>query len=343
MIRKERPDVVDIVVPHDFHHVVASVVMEEGINVICETPIAPTLMLADYMINKARKAGVKAEIAENYFRAPTERLKHKVLDMGLIGEVIRTYCVNAGGGHGMSHLRLYSRGEATSIVSFAKRSVVPSVKGRMGRLHTSDMWALSLIDFDNGVQGVYEYSNLAHARAIGRGSIVRLEIDGTKGSILNDDVYTTKDDDRLKGGQAIRYPMRSFMSKIEGVEVLDRVEIDTSPKVVWQNAFKDLPISQELICVVDELNSIAEAVANDTEPEYGARQARKDLELDVASVVSSARGSVKIRLPLTSETEVERKIHEDFEEKYGCKPLEIDKLLQVFFPAEIPLFRGVMG
>jgi len=40
MLKKEKLDVLDVVVPVEAHHVVSTFAMEQGVNVICETPIA---------------------------------------------------------------------------------------------------------------------------------------------------------------------------------------------------------------------------------------------------------------------------------------------------------------
>jgi predicted dehydrogenase len=332
MLKKEKLDVLDVVVPAEAHHVIATFAMEHGVNVICETPIAPTLKLADYMINVAKKENVKLEIAENYFRAPTERVKHKVLDMEIIGKPIRVFCINAGGGHGMSHLRLYARQEPISVVGFSKSNPVPTIRDRMLRTHTEDNWSLALIEFKNNIYGIYEYSNLTHAGALGRGNISYLGVDGTKGAIVNNDIYITKEENLLTGGKADKYEMVMFYTMVRDAKVLDRIEVNTTPKLVWENPFKKYGLPEGLISVLDELSSIANAIINDTEPEYGPRQARQDLELGLAISESNRMGNVRVSLPLTQETETEKRIHESYITKFGHSPLERDALLHVFYP-----------
>ncbi len=333
MLREEELDLVDVVVPVSAHHVVSGVCMEEGVNVLCETMIAPTLMLADYMKKTAKKNDVKLEISENKIKMPNELIKQKVLDRGLVGQVIRTYVVNASG-HPMTVLRWYSKGEAKSVISFTQKKDIPTVRDSKGRIQTSDNWDLAIVDFDNGVRGVYEYSNLVHGMGtLGRGRLEadgrgRLEIDGTKGTIYNNDLYLTSDKDRLRGGKATRFPIQRFSTKIDGAEILEKLEIDTDPKVIWDNPFSMHPLSSLGVSVAYKLMSIANAVVNDTEPEYGALQARKDVELQLAAKESASKGSIPISLPLTTETEEEKKIHENYLAQYGHGPLEIGELFQ---------------
>jgi len=69
--------------------------------------------------------------------------------------------------------------------------------------------------------------------------------------------------------------------------------------------------------------SIYKAVVEDTEPEYGALNARKDQEILIAIRESALKGSIPIKLPLTDITEHEQQLHEAYEAKYGHAPLEV--------------------
>lgn len=69
--------------------------------------------------------------------------------------------------------------------------------------------------------------------------------------------------------------------------------------------------------------SIFSAIVYDTEPEYGAVSARKDMEILIAMRESARKGSLPIELPLKEITEHEPEIHESYCLKYGHSPLEI--------------------
>src|SRR5213593_1044698 len=49
LVQRETLDAADVVVPADAHHAVALFLMAHGVHVLVETPIAPTLLLADLM------------------------------------------------------------------------------------------------------------------------------------------------------------------------------------------------------------------------------------------------------------------------------------------------------
>src|SRR5687768_7956901 len=55
MVHHEDLDVVDVVVPGDAHHPICCYLADAGINIIVETPIAPTRPMADLIIDAAAR------------------------------------------------------------------------------------------------------------------------------------------------------------------------------------------------------------------------------------------------------------------------------------------------
>src|SRR5262249_40018940 len=88
---RERPDAAVVTVPADAHHAVVWFLAEQGVPALVETPIAPTRALADQMIAAAARNRIALEVAENYYRAPVERLKSAVIASGAIGAVSRLH------------------------------------------------------------------------------------------------------------------------------------------------------------------------------------------------------------------------------------------------------------
>ena len=83
------------------------------------------------------------------------------------------------------------------------------------------------------------------------------------------------------------------------------------------------------MAVADELLSIATAVLNDTEPEYGAALARQDQEMNIAMNESGNRSREAITFPLTDLTATERGTHESYQQQHG-HPIEAG--IDTFFP-----------
>ena len=331
MVREEKLDVADIVTPADSHHAIASFLAENGINIICETPITITIPLADLMIGRAKENNVKLEVAENVCRFPIERMKRRIIEEGVIGDVIRVYGMGAYGGyHGMNGTRVLSGGVPKRVRAISRRDKITDVTDRAERHHTEDSWILGIVEYDNGVVGVTDYSNLIHGRVLGRGQSRIYQVDGTAGTIAEDVVHIVPFEERHKGGRSIGHKIESAMIKVEGKQILKELRVDTDPSVVWENPYTQYPTND--VAVVDELMSIARAVIEDSEPEYGGEAGRMDQATSLTLQESARRGGEPIELPTNHPTPYEEEIHENFRKKYGMDPFDTDALLTKFFP-----------
>jgi predicted dehydrogenase len=332
LVRHETLDAADVVVPVDAHHAICLFLMERGIHVLVETPIAPTLKLTDLMIAGARRHGVRLEVAENYYRAPLERLKARALDAGLIGDVSRLYRIfYEGGYHGMSLLRAHARGNPVSVMGVGHTSPIVPITDRMQRHHTRERWSMAVVDFDNGVLAVQVYSNVVHARALGRGQTGVSQIDGTRGAIVDDAVHVVSPEALETGARSTPLRPERVTRQQGGVEVLEALRLPGAD-VVWENPLARYALPERHVAVADGLLSLARAVREDREPEYGAGRARLDQEMNLAMVESGARDRQTIRFPLAAPTAHEEELHAGFRAQYGCDAEDVDRLLDVFFP-----------
>jgi len=92
------------------------------------------------------------------------------------------------------------------------------------------------------------------------------------------------------------------------------------------------PLSEGQIEVADELLSIANAVINNIEPEYGAWRGRQDQEMNIAMSESAKQSRETLTFPLTDLTETERGIHESYEREHGHPIDDIEAGIDTFFP-----------
>ena len=334
LVAHEALDVVDITVPGVAHHAIACFMADAGVHILCETPIAVTLPTADLMIEHAKANNVKLEIAENYYRAPRERFLSKVIEADIIGEVARIYRIfYEGGYHGMSMLRLRAGGEPQSALGITQTSAVIPIIDRMKRNHTSERWSLGFIEFDNNATALMVYSNVIHARSLGRGQTGISQIDGSKGTILGEDIYVTPADDLQSGAKGVAYRPTRTTIDVDGVNVIDNISLELPEQTVtWENPLKNYPLSEGQIAVADELLSIATAVLNDTEPEYGAALGRQDQEMNIAMSESGNRSKETIAFPLTELTETERGTHDSYQQQHGHPIEDIEAGIDTFFP-----------
>ncbi len=313
LIEAESPDLILITVPPDGHHIITEIAASHGVHVITETSISTTLPCADRMIDAAARYGIKLEVAENVWRWPHERLKRKIVDAGLIGEITHAHLwYTSGSYHGMNAIRMLVQSEAVRVLGHAK-----AIGG------TS--WEVGIVEFENGVSLVYELPTRR------RGNY--WEIDGTKGSIVGNELLLYRET-----GTEI-YPIQTITTERDGVTVIDYARVDTDPPVIWENPLKAFGLADaDDVARGAELHSIYRAIVEDVEPEYGAVNGRTDQEILIAIRESARNGGRPIDLPLTEITGHEENLHREYHEKYGIHPFDtIDKQKSILFPQ-----RGVV-
>jgi predicted dehydrogenase len=87
LLRKEKPDFVDIITDVDTHAHFVEMAVKHGVgNIICQKPMAPDFNTAKRMVSICREAGAKFYVHENYrWQAPVRRFK-QIFDSGVIGK-----------------------------------------------------------------------------------------------------------------------------------------------------------------------------------------------------------------------------------------------------------------
>jgi len=334
LVAQERLDAAVVTVPGDAHPAVVWFLAEHGVPALVETPIAPTRPLADLMIAAAARNRVVLEVAENYYRAPVERLKSAVIAAGAIGAVSRLHRIfHEGGYHGMSLLRHHAGAAPTSVLGIAHETPVLPHTDRMKRHHARESWSMGVIDFDNGALAVMSYSNVIHARSLGRGQTSIGQIDGTAGTILEKVVYTVPPAEVESGARADGHPIQRRMREMEGTNVLEALSVELpGGTLTWENPYVRYGLAEGQVSVADELESLARAVQEGRPPEYGAARARLDQEMNLAMAESARRGRHPLSLPLADLTEAEAAIHEEFRRACGRDPEDVEGLVDHFFP-----------
>jgi predicted dehydrogenase len=204
-------DVVDICTPGDAHADIAVAAAAARKAILCEKPLANTLAEAERMLAAVQKAGVIHMLCHNYRRCPAVTLAKQIIDQGQIGTIHhyrgvylqdwivdpafplvwrldRTRAGSGSLGDLVSHtldLSRYLVGEPIEVSGLLKTFVserpLPEDPGRRGRVTVDDS-AQALVKFANGAVGYYEGTRFAP----GRKNYNRLEINGSKGSVVWD-------------------------------------------------------------------------------------------------------------------------------------------------------------
>ena len=311
MLAGTEPDILFVCIPPDGHRPAVELAAERGVHVLCETPIAPTLALADAMIAACRRHSVVLEVAENVWRWPRERLKRRIVAAGLIGAVTQVHLwYGSGSYHGIGAVRRLGLAEPVRARGLVHEAPVPVHVDRLGRTVRTGRSELGLVEFAGGALLVYQNPLWPHARS-------RWEVVGAAGAILGDELVL------VDGERRRTYPIRERIDATTDPPRLVEVEVETEPPVVWENPWRDLPIGAgaDEVARADVLLGLRDAIVGGTPPPYGPEQARADQEVLVAVRESALHDGAWVALPLAGPTEVERRIHAAYRQRYGHEPL----------------------
>lgn len=334
MLRQEKPDVAFRLTPKDSIGPVCVTIAEAGVNVLTEIPLAPTLPIADLIIDSCRRNKVKLEVAENVWVWPEEILKHRIVRAGLIGKVTHgRFQYPCGTYHGLSTFRkTFDCDPVRTLGVVGKVDVFP--QKAYGDVPMSQcFWEAGVFQFPNNLNLLYEM------QPRGRKQSRFWEIEGTLGHLQDETLV------RYEGGEEVVYPFQREFEDIGGEQVVSKLWVDTDPPVIWENPFKGYRIGSAEGPVMygisgkDEiargyiLDSMHRAVVEDSEPDYGAANARVDLEAWIAIRESAKRGNIWMDLPITELTSLEREMHDAYQVDYGAHPVDgIADLVDVNFP-----------
>jgi len=218
-------DIVDICTPGDSHAEIAIAAAAARKAILCEKPLANTVVEAERMLAAVNETGVIHMLCHNYRRCPAVALAKQIIDEGQIGEIhhyrgvyLQDWVVDpsfplvwrldksrAGSGslgdllsHTMD-LSRYLVGEPIEVSGLLKTFVserpLMEDSAKRGKVTVDDS-AQALVKFANGAVGYYEGTRFAP----GRKNYNRLEINGSKGSIVWDLERMNELDVYIEGG-----------------------------------------------------------------------------------------------------------------------------------------------
>jgi len=213
LVRRDDVQVVDICTPGDTHCDIAVAALEAGKHVLCEKPLANSVAEAEKMVAAAEAAaarGVRSMVAFNYRRVPALAYARKLVAAGRLGEIRHVRAVylqdwlsdptspltwrldreKAGSGalgdlgaHIVDAAQFVTGHTITGVSALTETFTKsrPDGAGGTGEV-TVDDTALFLARFDSGAVGSFE----ATRYALGRKNAMRLEVNGSRGSLAFD-------------------------------------------------------------------------------------------------------------------------------------------------------------
>jgi predicted dehydrogenase len=212
LVARDDVDVVDICTPGDSHAAIALAALEAGKHVLCEKPLANTVAEAEAMTDAAGRSAGRSMTGFNYRRVPALALARRLIAEGRLGALhqvraqylqdwivdpefplvwrLRADVAGSGAlgdiGSHLIDLAQYLTGQRITGVSALLETIVPErplpadPAGR-GRVTVDDA-ALFTARFDGGLIGIFEATRFA----TGRKNALRIEINGSRGSVAFD-------------------------------------------------------------------------------------------------------------------------------------------------------------
>jgi predicted dehydrogenase len=223
VIERDDVDLVDICTPGDTHAEMAIAALEAGKHVLCEKPLANTVAEAEAMAAAAERAaasGVLAMVGFTYRRVPAVSLARKLVADGRLGTIrhVRAQYLQdwiadpaapmswrlqkdkAGSGalgdigaH-IVDLTQFITGQTLTGVSglletFVRKRPLPASSGKLGGVGGEGMGEVTVDDaavflgrFTDGALGTFEATRFA----LGRKNAIRIEVNGSAGSLAFD-------------------------------------------------------------------------------------------------------------------------------------------------------------
>lgn len=173
--------------------------MERGMSVLCETPLAVRLDKLAQLREAQKKTGVLLEMAEQYFLYPSHAARRELIRRGMLGDVTYCYLSMMHDYHGVSMLRSYLGEESGPVAIRTRKTRTPIVVtgGRGGYITTGEMGdeyrVLAQLDYGDGRVGLYDFAGTQYHSAIRSN---HLRILGTRGEIADNEVRWLSADNR---------------------------------------------------------------------------------------------------------------------------------------------------
>jgi predicted dehydrogenase len=199
----QRVDFVTVATPNHTHFEIAKAFAEAGFNVMCDKPLTFDLAQAEELAKVVEKSGVVFAVTHNYTGYPLVRQARDMVQAGELGEI---NAIRASYIQGWLRTRLESSDQKQAAWrTDPKRSGAAGCFGdigthayNLGRFITGlipdkiscnlkvfeqgralDDYGTAVIRYTNGALGTVTASQISH----GRENDVRIEVDGTKGSL----------------------------------------------------------------------------------------------------------------------------------------------------------------
>ena len=209
MLAIEKPDVLDIISPPESHLEICSYTAQQGISIICQKPLAPSLEECVKLVDQVQKTGVRFMVHENFRFQPWFRKIKEMIQERKLGDQLHSLNFRFRTGDGwqkgaymnrqpyfrqMPRLFVYETGihylDTFRFLGGEISSVYASLK-RWNKAIVGEDTAMIHLEFKNGALGVIDANRYNESDSIdprftfgtcwveGNGGRISLETDGT--------------------------------------------------------------------------------------------------------------------------------------------------------------------
>jgi predicted dehydrogenase len=275
MLAQEELDVVSIATPDDHHTEPVCAASEAGVKgILCEKPLASSLLDADRIIATCRRNGTRLSVDHTRSWYPQFQAVRAAVRDGAIGSVTRVSARLGGrramlfrnGTHLVDALCYFAEAEPVWVIAAHERGFEgygPVYKGEGGKDPMLDPGSTLIVEFANGIRGTFDAAKNTPA-------IVEVDVTGTNG--------------------------RYLISAIDGAawttEAPEGPPIEAA--VPWTSTAPS-NLGENLVPAVRELGQM---VWHDAPSSSPPERSRDVLEILFGALQSQSQDSAKIRLPL---------------------------------------------
>jgi choline dehydrogenase-like flavoprotein/predicted dehydrogenase len=283
LIEHKKPDLLVVAVQDKHNERTVIDLIECGIPILAETPLAWTGAGVRRIIEKAKAHKVTVGVAEQFPFLPLEQFRRQLIERDVFGEIYAALNdFHSYSYHGIAQLRRYLRG---------RPEMVQSIEHPLPR---SRRWQTGSVEFDDGATlfhnyAISELSTFNSVRLYGRSAVMsdyEIELLGEKE--LRNRVVAKRE-------LTVTGALKSISADIPGRGVIE-----------WANPFASHHFSDDQVAVATVLNGMANVLPNGAAPLYTCEDFLVDIEIIRAFSFSAKRGGARISLPLNEKQQALR-------------------------------------
>lgn len=283
LCERARPDFVVVCVPASANAIVAMSLVDGGMKLLLETPLAFSMHESRALLKRIAERGVPVGVAEQMPFLPLEELKAALRDAGVFGRVLAAHNDrHSFDHHGIAQLRRYLGRDRRPREASATLASIPLARTEP----RVERWTTGSVRYDDGAM-LHQQLGAGIAPILARipGS---LRIHGEHASMVGDEVRMGDASARVERHEDKRSRALAALS----------IALPGIGRITWENPQRDAAFTDEQIGVAAHLDAMHRVARGQGEPLYSAQDARWDIEVLRALELSARMDGAPVSLPI---------------------------------------------